>query len=65
MALFQFQRVKLRKTIGKIGVHKNQALVLVNYGGGKGGDIWQLAQEIQASVKKRFGIELSAEVNIV
>ncbi|WOK09660.1 UDP-N-acetylmuramate dehydrogenase [Imperialibacter roseus] len=53
------------KTIGQIGVHKNQALVLVNYGGGKGGDIWQLAQEILASVKKRFGVELSAEVNIV
>ncbi|CAD5257611.1 MULTISPECIES: UDP-N-acetylmuramate dehydrogenase [unclassified Imperialibacter] len=53
------------KTIGQIGVHKNQALVLVNYGNGSGHDIWELAQQIQASVKKRFGIELSAEVNIV
>ncbi len=53
------------KTIDKIGVHKHQALVLVNYGGGNGKDIWELAQAIQASVKQRFGIELSAEVNVV
>jgi UDP-N-acetylmuramate dehydrogenase len=53
------------KTIGNIGVHKNQALVLVNYGGGSGKEIWALAQQIQASIKQRFGIELSAEVNIV
>jgi UDP-N-acetylmuramate dehydrogenase len=48
-----------------IGVHKNQALVLVNYGGGNGSDIKSLAQEIQSSVVKRFGIELKPEVNII
>lgn len=51
------------KTLVNIGVHKDQALVLVNYGGGKGDDIWNLALDIQKSVKDRFGIELQPEVN--
>lgn len=50
---------------GAVGVHKNQALVLVNYGPGKGGEVWQLAQEIQESVHKRFGIRLSPEINLI
>ncbi len=53
------------KTFGQIGVHKNQPLVLVNYGEGKGADIRNLAFEIQASVADKFGIELTPEVNII
>lgn len=53
------------KRQGDIGVHKNQALVLVNYGDGNGEDIKLLSQEIQASVVNKFGIELSTEVNII
>ncbi len=53
------------KTIGEIGVHKNQALVLVNYGNGRGKDIENLSKEIRASVREKFGIELSPEVNII
>ncbi len=53
------------KTLGQIGVHKNQALVLVNYGEGKGGDIKDLAQEIKKSVARKFGIEIEEEVNVV
>lgn len=53
------------KTFGQIGVHKKQPLVLVNYGGGKGQDIKELAFKIQASVSKNFGIELTPEVNII
>jgi UDP-N-acetylmuramate dehydrogenase len=53
------------KTEGNIGVHKNQALVLVNYGGGEGSKIWQLAMRIQKSVKEKFDIELQAEVNVI
>lgn len=52
-------------TRGNIGVHKNQALVLVNYGGGKGKDLKELAMEIKESVAKKFGIELSPEVNFI
>ena len=48
-----------------IGVHKLQALVLVNYGSGKGSDIWQLAQEIQADIQSKYGVTLEPEVNIL
>lgn len=53
------------KTFGNIGVHKNQALVLVNYGGGKGEDIKNLAYEIIESVKTNYEIQLTPEVNII
>lgn len=46
------------------GVHKDQALVLVNYGGAKGGDVRELAYKIIASVEEKFGIRLHPEVNI-
>jgi UDP-N-acetylmuramate dehydrogenase len=50
---------------GQIGVHERQALVLVNYGGGKGGDIRSLAEKIKISVADKFGIQLATEVNFV
>lgn len=53
------------KQIGNIGVHKNQALVLVNYGGGNGSEIKQLALDIRDSVITKFGIPLIPEVNFI
>ena len=53
------------KTFGAYGVHKNQALVLVNYGGAKGLDIYKLAKEIQTSISSVFSIDLQMEVNVV
>ena len=50
---------------GDAGVHKNQALVLVNYGNATGREILELSEEIQASVLDKFGIELNAEVNVL
>lgn len=47
------------------GVHKNQALVLVNYGNAKGEDILKLSQLIQKTVERLFGISIEAEVNIL
>ena len=52
------------KRIGDTGVHKKQALVLVNYGNAKGEEIKKLAADIQESVKNRFNILLVKEVNI-
>lgn len=53
------------KTLENIGVHKHQALVLVNYGGGDGKKILHLAKDIQLSVMEKFGINLHPEVNVV
>jgi UDP-N-acetylmuramate dehydrogenase len=49
---------------GQIGVHKLQALVLVNYGGGQGNDLWQLALDVQSKVLDKFNITIHPEVNI-
>ncbi|WP_404812810.1 UDP-N-acetylmuramate dehydrogenase [Capnocytophaga canimorsus] len=49
---------------GDAGVHKNQALVLVNYGKASGTDIWNLATTIQQKVKNTFGIDIEPEVNV-
>ncbi|RAJ06135.1 UDP-N-acetylmuramate dehydrogenase [Arenibacter echinorum] len=53
------------KRFGDAGVHKNQALVLVNYGNASGAEIIELAENIIDSVSQRFGIMISPEVNII
>ena len=50
---------------GDAGIHKNQALVLVNYGQATGQEILEVAQKIQATVLETFGISIEAEVNII
>jgi UDP-N-acetylmuramate dehydrogenase len=50
---------------GDAGVHKLQALVLVNYGGATGSELLTLAKRIQADVLAKFGVELEIEPNVL
>lgn len=53
------------KRFNEYGVHKNQALVLVNYGNASGKDIYKLALLIQNTIKRLFNIQIETEVNII
>lgn len=53
------------KRFGDAGIHKNQALVLVNYGHATGQEILAVAKDIQQTVSATFGIFIEAEVNII
>ena len=49
---------------GDAGVHKHQALVLVNYGEATGEEILAVANYVKTQVREKFGIALEFEVNI-
>lgn len=49
-----------------VGVHRHQALVLVNYGGTTtGDDVLSLAGRIQQDIQDRFGIALEMEPRVI
>ncbi|RAR75574.1 UDP-N-acetylmuramate dehydrogenase [Flavobacterium aciduliphilum] len=50
---------------GDAGVHKNQALVLVNYGSATGQELLDLSKYVQDTVLKKYNIAIEAEVNVV
>ena len=53
------------KVVGNTGSHKNQALVLVNYGNATGEEVKNLSEAIKQSVLETYQIGLETEVNIV
>ncbi len=52
------------KSLGSVGMHKNQALVLVNYGDASGKELWSFAQLVAQDVQEKFGVALEPEVNL-
>ncbi|MDD2279429.1 MAG: UDP-N-acetylmuramate dehydrogenase [Bacteroidales bacterium] len=53
------------KQVGRVGVHKMQALVLVNHGGCTGNEVIDLAHRIRESVMEKFNVALEMEVNVI
>jgi len=53
------------KRIGNVGTWPTQALVIVNYGGATGREIYDFSEHIKEEVDRKFGISLEREVQVV
>lgn len=53
------------KRVGKVGTWPKQSLVIVNYGGATGQEIFDFSELIRKDVLEKFGISLEREVNVV
>lgn len=53
------------KRIGHVGTWPSQPLVLVNYGGATGQEIYDFSELIVADVDRKFGITLEREVRVI
>ena len=49
----------------RAGTYARQALVMVNRGGASGQDILQFSEQVQRTVRERFGVVLEREVQLV
>ena len=53
------------KTLNNVRCHPTQPLVLTNLGGATGEDVMTMANDIIASVRDKFGIQLEPEVRLI
>jgi len=53
------------KRIGNVGTWPSHALVIVNYGGASGQEIYDFSEKIIKDVDKQFGISLEREVRVI
>ncbi|MEA3460875.1 MAG: UDP-N-acetylmuramate dehydrogenase [Bacteroidota bacterium] len=53
------------KQIGNVGTWPTQALVIVNYGGATGQEIYDFSEKIIEDVERIFGISLEREVRVI
>jgi UDP-N-acetylmuramate dehydrogenase len=51
--------------LGPVSMFEKQALVLVNHGQAEAKHVLALARKVKAAVKKKFGVDLKEEVNII
>ena len=52
-------------SVGNAGVHRDQALVLVNLGNASAAEILQLAKHVASTVKQQFSVQLEPEVRFI
>ncbi|WP_185857552.1 UDP-N-acetylmuramate dehydrogenase [Blattabacterium cuenoti] len=53
------------KKIGNVGTYEKKPIILVNYGKATGMEIYSVSEKITKNIKKKFGIPLSIEVNVI
>ncbi len=53
------------KKFGPVAMYEKQALILVNYGKAKPNQVLSLVKKIKTTVKRKFGVDLQEEVNII
>ena len=53
------------KRMGNVGCYEKQALVMVNYGNADGYEVKAHAERVMDSVREKFGVSLTPEVNLV
>lgn len=53
------------KKIGPVSMYEKQALILVNHGGAQAKHVLALVKKVKAAVKKKFGLDINEEVNVI
>ncbi len=53
------------KKVGNVGTWPTQPLVIVNYGGASGREIYDFSEQILEQVDRQFGIRLEREVQVI
>jgi len=53
------------KQVGPVSMYDKQALILVNHGGAKANHVLSLVKKVKSAVKKKFGIDIQEEVNVI
>jgi UDP-N-acetylmuramate dehydrogenase len=53
------------KKFGSVGMYEKQALIFVNYGDASANQAIVLVKKIKSAIKKKFGLDLEEEVNII
>ncbi len=53
------------KRVGNVGMYKDQALIMVNYGNATADELTSFSKAIQESVKSAFNVKIEPEVNLI